>query len=58
MDCIRVEHCDNRYRDDVIDDDRRSQKHAQLDRDPVAEQYDERNREGRVGTNRNAPSMP
>ena len=45
-------------RHDVVDDDRRGQEHAQLDGDAVAEQHDQRDREGRVGPDRNAPSVP
>jgi len=44
--------------DDVVDDDRSSQKHSQFDGDAAAEQHNQGDCEGCIGPDRDAPSVP
>ncbi len=57
MDIAGVEHSDDDDRSDVVNDGRRGEEDAQVDRDAGAHHGDQGNRERSVGRHRNAPPV-
>jgi hypothetical protein len=53
-----VKQCDDRNRHNVVDDNRRGEEYAQLNRYAVTEENNDRNGKGRIGPNRNTPTVP
>ena len=54
---VGIEQRDHDDRADVVDDRRRGQEDAELDRHPGPEHHEERHREGGVGRHRHAPAV-
>ena len=57
MQFARIEQRDHDDRADIVDDRGGCQEDAQFDRNPLAQHYDDRDGEGRIGRHRDAPAM-